>query len=94
MTAFAPRPTAFEDRHGHAAVLEGTGGIQPFVFDEEFKTAAQAFHQAGHGDQGSIAFKQRNYACVGWEVQEWSIVVNNTLPVMIKFSHGLSYAIM
>ena len=49
----------FADRHGHAAVLERTGGIQSLEFNAQVDVPAQAFGDGRHRDERRVAFQKR-----------------------------------
>ena len=79
MTALGVPPVRFADRRGHAAVLEGTGRVQPLELDEQLEPAAQLFRQAPGRDERRIAFQQGHRPGMGRQVEQALITLQNAL---------------
>ena len=86
ITALHPAPGRFADRHGHAAVFEGAGRVQPFELDPQLEPAAQLLCQARHRDQRGVAFQQGDLRRMGGDIQQMAVLMKYS-----KIGHGVCH---
>ena len=78
----------FADGHGHAAILERSGGIQAFVFYENFATATDDGAEARRVDERRAAFVQRDDGCLFAHGQVCAPAGDNSSVVQRGKAHG------
>ena len=66
------------DRHGHAAVLEGTRGVESFEFGIEGEIAAQVALDVGQTNQRRLPFAQAHGGHIGGQRQAVAVFVDQS----------------
>ena len=72
----------FADGHGHATVLEGSGGVQAVVFHEHLHTVPDSFGDAWDRDQRCGAFTKSDHRCCARHRKPGTVRLNETWPVL------------
>ena len=66
--------------HRHAPILEGTGRVQPLVFEVEIKLAVDRLDKVRHTNQWRVSFQQRHHRRGFAHRQLLAVRVNDAAP--------------